>query len=233
MNNNTIEMKQAPYSDLIAMNEPHLPLILLLDCSGSMKGRPLEELLEGYNNFISQTAQDDLAAKRVDLAVMSFSGSGIQPIMDFTPLSQSAEMSPLSLKAEGCTPMGEAIVKGIRMLRDRCRIYDEAGIAHFGGWLVMLTDGQPSDDLTAATDLIRQREEAGRLKFFSIAVNNANVEILQSLGKRVIQSTAQDNFKGIFNWMSESMVIVSASRVSDNPQLPPLPEDFRIIPSDW
>ena len=33
--------------------------------------------------------------------------------------------------------------------------------------------------------------------------------------------------------MSESMVIVSASRVSDNPQLPPLPEDFRIIPSDW
>ena len=89
---NTIEIKQTPFADLVAMNEPHLPVLLLLDTSGSMNGKPLEELVEGYNNFLSQSATDELCMKRVDVAVMTFSGAGIKTIQDFMPLSKAMEI---------------------------------------------------------------------------------------------------------------------------------------------
>ena len=73
---NTIEMKQMPF-DIAAINEPHLPVLLLLDSSGSMNGKPIEELVEGYNNFLTQSAMDELCMKRVDVAVMTFSGAGM------------------------------------------------------------------------------------------------------------------------------------------------------------
>jgi len=46
------------------------------------------------------------------------------------------------------------------------------------------------------------------------------------------------NFAGIFNWMSESMVAISVSRVGDEAPLPSLPENARRADpdrdvSDW
>lgn len=229
----TIEMKQTPF-DLDAINEPHLPVLLLLDTSGSMKGKPIEELVTGFNLLIDRTAADELAMKRVDVAVMTFSGAGgVKLIEDFKPLSKMVEAPPLELNADGNTPMGEAIERAVEVLRDRCRVYDEAGVPHYRGWLFMLTDGEPTDDITRAKELIRQREDAGRLKFFSVAVNRANTEILASLGPRVIQCTEEDRFKEVFNWLSESMTTVSASSVGENPSLPCLPNNFRVVPTDW
>lgn len=226
------EMKQTPYTEIAAVNAPHMPVLLLLDTSGSMNGKPLEELMEGFNQFFKQTSTDELAMKRVDIAMIQF-GNDVRTIQDFIPLSKAVEMPLPALAADGQTPMGEAIEKAVQMVRDRCRVYDEAGIPHYKPWIFMITDGEPTDDITNAKTLIRQREDTGRLKFFSVAVNGANTTILSSLSKRTIQATEKDQFKDIFNWISKSMSIISASCVTENPQLPELPENFRVVPTDW
>jgi len=227
------QMNQTPYADIAAVNEPHMAVLLLLDNSGSMNGKPMEELMEGYNSFIKQTSLDELAMKRVDIATMQF-GSTISVVQDFIPLSKAVEMPAPELKADGNrTPMGEAIEKAIQVVRDRCRVYDEAGIPHYKPWIFMITDGEPNDDITNAKALIRQREDTGRLKFFSVGVNRADMNVLKSLSKRTIQATQDNQFKDIFNWISESMTIISASRVEENPQLPDLPDNFKRVPSDW
>ena len=100
----------------------------------------------------------------------------------------------------------------------------------------MITDGAPTDDISNAKTLIRQREDTGRLKFFSVGVNGADMGVLKSLSERTIKATEKDTFSGIFNWISESMAIISASRVEDNPQLPGLPVGFadaRKVPDTW
>lgn len=226
------QMNQTPYAEIAAVNEPHMAVLLLLDTSGSMNGKPLEELMEGYNQFVKQTSMDELAMKRVDIAAMQF-GNGVRTVQDFIPLSKAVEMSAPTLTADGQTPMGEAIEKGVQMVRDRCRVYDETGIPHYKPWIFMITDGEPTDDISNAKTLIRQREDTGRLKFFSVGVNGANTTILSSLSKRTIQATEKDQFKDIFNWISKSMSIISASSVEENPQLPELPENFRVVPTDW
>lgn len=225
-------MNQTPYADIAAVNEPHMAVLFLLDTSGSMNGKPLEELIEGYKQFLHQSSMDELAMKRVDIAAMQF-GSTIKPVQDFIPLSKAIEMPVPSLTADGQTPMGEAIEKAIQIVRERCRVYDEAGIPHYKPWIFMITDGAPTDEITNAKELIRQREDTGRLKFFSVGVNGANIDVLRSLSKRTIQATEKDRFKDIFNWISKSMSIISASRVEENPQLPELPENFRVVPTDW
>lgn len=230
------KINQTPYADIAACNEPHMAVLFLLDNSASTSGKPNEELKEGLRTFLKETAQDDLAMKRVDYAVMSF-GTTVKTEQDFIPLNKAVETPIPELSANGSqTPMGEAIEKAIQMVRDRCRVYDQIGVPHYQPWIFMITDGKPTDSIENAKALIRQREETGRLKFFSVGVNGANMDILKSLSMRTIMATEKDQFKGIFNWLSESMCIVSASRVQDNPQLPNLPEGFadaRKVPDTW
>ena len=57
-------------------------------------------------------------------------------------------------------------------------------------------------------------------------------DTLTSLTKRCI-ALNEANFKGIFDWLSESMVTISVSRVDENPQLTNLPSDAQVIPTDW
>ena len=226
------QMNQTPYADIAAVNETHLACAIILDVSGSMNGAPLREVVQGVELFKKQTAKDDLAMKRVDVAIVSM-GDKVKVEQDFIPLSKFSEMPELALTAGGQTPMGEAIETTVQLVRDRCRVYDEAGVPHFKSWIFMLTDGQPTDDISNAKTLVRQREDTGRLKFFSVAVKGADTKVLQSISKRVIEADNEDDFKGIFNWLSESMSVISASRVEENPQLPELPENFRVVPTDW
>ena len=229
MTTNTM-MKQTAFAELAAMSEPRLPVLLLLDTSGSMQGQPMADLLEGYRRFLE--IDDELVLKRVDLAVMTFSGTGgVKLLKDFRPLGRKDEVSLPYLTADGNTPMSEAIETAVQVVRTRCRVYDEAGIPRYIPWILMISDGEPTDDISKARELLCQRE--GRLKFFCVAVNNANTDVLTSLSPRVIQCTKENEFSRIFDWLGESMTIVSASRVGENPQLPNLPENFRVVPTDW
>src|SRR5262249_54094019 len=52
--------------------EPRCPCLLLLDNSGSMAGRPISELNAGLTLFKDELVGDALAAKRVEVGIVSF-----------------------------------------------------------------------------------------------------------------------------------------------------------------
>jgi uncharacterized protein YegL len=68
------ETNQIPfaYPDLVANPEPRCPCLLLLDTSGSMNGRPIEELNAGLRVFKEELTSDAMAMQRVEVAVMTF-----------------------------------------------------------------------------------------------------------------------------------------------------------------
>ena len=85
--------------------EPRCPCILLLDCSGSMNGTPMNELNKGLQAFQEQLSNDDLASKRVEVTVLSFHDY-VEVINEF----ETAEnFTPKELEAGGLTSMGKAI----------------------------------------------------------------------------------------------------------------------------
>jgi len=214
-----------------APGEPHLACVLLLDTSGSMNGAALDSLNQSINNFIQQTSMDEMAMKRVDVAIISFDDKP-ELVMPFTPISQ---MEPVNLTAGGLTAMGAGINMAIDQVKERNRFYASLGVPCFKPWIFMITDGSPTDDITSAMQKIQEEESKGthgKLKFFALGVGNYNKEVLKKLTKRVMELSDTD-FSGIFDWMSESMCAISVSRVGENVQLGMLPENARIVPDDW
>lgn len=222
---------EVPGGGISAPGEPHMACVLLLDTSGSMYGDPIESLNRAINDFKEQTSTDELAQKRVDIAIIEFNDSA-RVVQDFTPLSQ---MQPVTLSAGGLTAMGEGINLAIDKVKERNRFYNSMGTPCFKPWIFMITDGAPTDDIESARQRIIDEESKGthgKLKFWAVGVPGYSKETLTSLTKRCI-ALNEASFNGIFNWLSESMVTISVSRVDENPQLSNLPSDAQVIPTDW
>jgi|ERR1700761_153953 len=54
--------------------DPRIACVLLLDTSGSMFGSPIEELNKGFGLFCQEIKDDELAAKRAEIAVITSTG---------------------------------------------------------------------------------------------------------------------------------------------------------------
>ncbi len=73
----TIQMEQVPFGGITFTEnpEPRCPCVLLLYVSGSMNGQPIHELQNGLTTYKDELFADDLAKKRVEIAIVSFGGS--------------------------------------------------------------------------------------------------------------------------------------------------------------
>ena len=127
--------------------EPRCPCVLLLDNSWSMNGRPITELNEGLTAFKEELLADSLAAKRVEIAIVSFG-----PVEVVNSFQTAEHFIPPQLTAQKDTPMGMAVMKGLELLNQRKMLYRENGIPFFRPWIFLITDGTPTDDWKAAAN---------------------------------------------------------------------------------
>ena len=103
--------------------EPRCPCVLLLDNSWSMNGQPIVELNEGLASFKEELLADSLAAKRVEIAIVSFG-----PVQVVNSFQTAEHFTPPELTAQKDTPMGLAIMQGLELLSQRKALYREHGI---------------------------------------------------------------------------------------------------------
>jgi len=205
--------EQIPFgtSDFAENPEPRCACILLLDVSGSMRGGPIDELNSGLQTFLDELRADSLALKRVEVAVVTF-GKDVQTISPFTT---AEHFQPPTLVAEGNTPMGQGIFQTVEMLRQRKAEYKTNGIAYFRPWILMVTDGGPTDDWRTSPQLIREGEARKEFSFFAIGVQGANLDILKQISFREPLKLQGLRFRDLFVWLSKSLTSVSRSTPGD------------------
>jgi uncharacterized protein YegL len=201
--------------------EPRCPCVLLLDTSGSMKGDPLAAMVEGLEAFRFDLAVDPLAARRVEVAVITFD-SQVKVVHDFTPPDRFDV--PL-LHAEGLTHMGGAIHRALEMVEDRKARYRQYGVAYYRPWIFMVTDGEPQgetpDVVQRAALRIREAEARKAVAFFAVGVENANLQTLSQIAVRQPLRLRGLDFREMFVWLSRSMQSVAHSRPDEQVRLQP------------
>ncbi len=202
-----ISFEQIPFgSDNFADNpEPRCPCVLLLDTSGSMGGMPLMQLNEGVRTFKQELLSDHLATKRVEVAIVTFGPVTVESDFHTVP-----NFHPRELDTTGDTPMGEAILKGIDMITKRKKEYKNHGISYYKPWIILITDGAPTDEWARAAMGVREGEAGKSFAFFAIGVEGANMEILKDISVRAPLKLKGLMFREFFMWLSASMKMVSS-----------------------
>ena len=214
---------------IVNPNEHHMACLFLLDTSGSMCGGPIEELNAGLNRFREQVSNDETTRKVLDVAIVEFNDeSGI--VQEFIPVEYMREVN---LSAGGCTNMSTAIHTAVAMIEERVRLYKELGAAPYKPWIVMVSDGEPTDDINDAVRLVNEKDEQGKLRFFSLGVGSYDSETLHRLsGPRVMKLRGMD-FTDFFDWVGKSMRVISVSSPGEKPAGVPLPANVDKDTSDW
>ncbi len=221
------ELKQFEFN-VSAVNEQHIACVLLLDTSSSMAGEPIQNLNRGIAEFKSQSMLDELAMKRIDVAMVSFNSTA-QVIQEFVPLP---DMMTPNLEANGSTSMGQGLELAMDMLETRKALYKELGTPYFRPWIFMITDGAPTDDYRAAVERLKDLEAKRKIMCWAVGVPGYSPDILKTITQRVIE--LQDvNFLSVFQWLSNSVVAVSNSNLGDKVQYDSLPDNARVIPDNW
>ena len=121
----------------------HLPVYILIDTSGSMKGEPIESVKVGLADMIATLRQDPYALETVCISIITFDRD-VNQVLPLTEL-ENLQLPNIVTPDSGPTHMGAAL----KMLCDKIDVEVKKGTPEQkGDWrplLFLLTDGKPSD----------------------------------------------------------------------------------------
>ena len=128
--------------DFVYQTARTLPVILLLDCSGSMElnnrigvmNQAVREMLESF-----QSASNTVAS--ISVAIITFGGVHAEVHLPVTAVDEMDLDSLQDMKADGMTPLGDAISKAKEMIENKEQIPSRA----YRPTVVLVSDGNPND----------------------------------------------------------------------------------------
>jgi len=199
--------------DLVENPSARVPVCLCLDVSGSMKGTPIDELNKGVELFFDAIREDEIAMYSAEVSLVTF-GDSVESVLDFCSL----ERNPLvpELRANGLTPMGEAVNLALDKLEERKQMYKKVGVDYYQPWLVLMTDGSPNGDpkeleraVTRTVEMVGSR----KLTVFPIGIgSSADMNVLARFSPNRAPLRLQGlKFHEFFAWLSKSVSKTSQS----------------------
>ncbi len=212
------------------MSERRLPVYLLLDTSGSMKGEPIQSVNVGLHSMVNALRQDPYALESVYLGLITFDIDA-KEIFPLTPLDE-VQIPEIQVPNSGPTFLGAALELLIQ--RSDQEIIKSTPNQK-GDWrplLFIMTDGSPSD-LQTFRDMIPELKKRNFGNIVACAAGpKAKIEVLKELTDTVVHLDTTDSatFSQFFKWVSASVAAGSSSAgVTEPTNLPPPPVEVQVV----
>lgn len=206
-----------------------LPVYMLLDCSGSMSGEPIEAVKQGVKYLLSELRGDPQALETVWLSVITFDSSARQVV----PLTDLTKFKEPQINAGGSTALGEALKLLSSSIDKEVRKTTSSQKGDWKPLIFLMTDGEPTDSWQRPADDIKSRRPGNIIACGAGSGVNANT--LKRITETVVmmQNYTPDTFKAFFKWVSASVTTASqkVATKGDAPiDLPPPPPQIQIVP---
>lgn len=208
----------------------HLPVYILIDTSGSMKGEPIESVKVGLADMIATLRQDPYALETVCISIITFD-KDVNQVLPLTEL-ENLQLPNIITPDTGPTHMGRAL----KMLCDKIDMEVQKGTPEQkGDWrplLFLLTDGKPSD-IQDYNQIIPRVKGVNFASIVACAAGpQAKTEPLQKLTDQVLRLDTMDatSFKKFFVWVSDVIGLGGKSvGTTDSIELPGPPAEVNIV----
>ncbi len=231
--------------DLIYNTASRIPVCFLIDISGSM-GEIYDEtgsvstgetmfsdgqmwqiveggksyigdLVEAINEFYDAIKSDPTASKSCEVSVVTF-GDNVHVLEDFETVDKKRKFEQPCL--ENNTNLGIAVNKALDLLEERKNKYKANGVEYFQPWLVIFTDGEPTDDVSAAQERCMKLIREKKLVVFPVAIKkDVSLSVLQGFSNKKPLCLKTDKISDFFEWLGKSVSVVSASKVGETIRL--------------
>ncbi|MGN0650534.1 MAG: VWA domain-containing protein [Oscillospiraceae bacterium] len=206
-----------------------LPIYLLIDCSGSMNGEPIESVKQGIKALIADLKGDPQAVETAYLSIITFDSSARQ----VSPLTELMLFKEPEIRATGATAMGGALTVLAESIKNEVRVTTDTQKGDWKPLVFLLTDGSPTDNLDDGINALSQVKTGNIIACAAGA--SANTANLKKITPNVLMmnSLTAGDMAQYFKWVSSS-IKVSSNSIDAKPgapvELPPPPQGFVIVP---
>jgi uncharacterized protein YegL len=207
-----------------------LPVYLLLDCSSSMTGQPIEQVRQGLRALLDDLMNEPMALETVYLSVITFHTSAQQLI----PLTELMQFKEPQIQANGTTALGAALSLLKECLEKEICQNSEVQKGDWKPYVFLMTDGMPTDSWETIADEIKSQKIANIIAF--AAGPHADTGNLKRITDILLKSEelSPGALKVFFQWMSQSILLTSKSVKMIKEEmpidLPPPPPQIQIVP---
>lgn len=207
-----------------------LPVYLLLDTSGSMKGEPIESVKVGLEAMVSSLRQDPFALESVYMSIITFDRD-VKQILPLTEL-EALQLPQITTPDSGPTHLGAALELLCQKVDSEIRLSTPEQKGDWMPLLFVMTDGKPSD-IQKYNEMVVEVKKRNFASIIACAAGaKSDVRPLQLLTDQVysLDTTDSSTFRQFFKWVSDSVSVGNKSvGVSDDILLPPPPPEVHTI----
>lgn len=189
-----------------------LPVILLLDTSGSMRqDDKIDVLNESVAEMIKELASVDAGHGFITLTLIAFGGESAEIIQKNVPVASIA-FTPLI--ARGKTPLGHAFELALGLIEDR----DEISSKAYRPTIALISDGLPVPALAGELDALVSSERGSKSSRFALAIGaDADRDLLAgfALGGDVREASEAAEIRHFLQWVTNTVAQVTLSIMND------------------
>ena len=203
-----IEQDLIPYVEFADNANERTPCVLVLDCSGSMRGEPIKQLNIGLKALEKELKEDIDASSRVQILIIkAFGKSQVDISSDWT---DAMNFVAPHMEADGLTPIGFAMETALKKIEAQKSLYDDCGISSKRPWIFIISDGEPTDyDWEKTAKKCREAQENKKVIIHAIGTEGANLEKLAKFSTLPPRRLNGLKFTEFFLWLSRSVSCVS------------------------
>lgn len=182
------------------------------DCEGCTL--LIDKVYDGIMNFYAAISDDDMACDSCEAAIITFNDN--PTICDgFSPIDEKDAPDFSSYMGEN-TNVTPAIRMALDLLAKQKEFYKNNKISYFQPWLVLFTDGLPTDDVSAIKRELMQMQDDDKLSVYTMALSD-DPDLLNALRgfskKQPIRCTDPKEIQRFFDFLAKSVSVVAGGGI--------------------